>query len=154
VLVFAKTEAAQLFLKDHWKDTVKTYYAVVYGRLAQQAGTFSSYLIEDEDYVMHSTEESGQGKLAHTAYVVVKETEKYTLVKIDLLTGRKNQIRVHFADQGHPVVGDVKYGRGIAQPGRLALHSHSITLTHPFSKARLTFEAPVPEYFRALVGRW
>ena len=77
-----------------------------------------------------------------------------SLLKINLLTGRKNQIRVHFADAGHPVVGDAKYGQGHARPQRLALHAQAISLIHPFSKERLTLETPVPEYFSALVGRW
>src|SRR6185503_8863984 len=102
-----------------------------------------SYLSEDEDYVVHSSEDPA-GKLAKTAYTVVKEAPKYSLLSIDLLTGRKNQIRVHMADLGHPVVGDGKYGAKGAE--RLALHAQSITLTHPFSRKRFTVEAPVPEY--------
>lgn len=154
VLIFAKTQEAQTFLKDHWKSTTKTYYAVVHGQLAQKAGVITSYLVEDDEYVMHSTEDKAQGKLAQTAYAVVKATEKFSLVKIDLLTGRKNQIRVHFADQGHPVVGDGKYGRSGARPGRLALHSYLISFIHPFSGERLTFTAEVPNSFYSLVGRW
>ena len=154
VLIFAKTETAQIFLKDNWKNTKKTYYAIVHGHLAQKAGMISSYLIEDDDYVMHATTDSTKGKLAQTAYTVVKETDKFSLVQIDLLTGKKNQIRVHFADAGHPVVGDTKYGKGGAKQGRLALHSQSISFTHPFSGKRLTFAAEVPEYFRVLAGSW
>ena len=153
VLIFAKSEAAQIFLKDNWKNTTKTYYAVVCGHMKKKSGMISSYLMEDEDYVVHSTVDQVNAKLAHTEYEVVKETAKFSLVKINLLTGRKNQIRVHLADQGHPVVGDSKYGKsGHAYP-RLALHSHSISFTHPFSKARLNFEVPVPEHFSTLIGK-
>lgn len=151
VLVFAKTRQAQEFLKNHWKSTIKTYYAVVHGRLAKKSGTISSYLTEDDDYVMHSSRNSTDGKLAHTAYTVLKETDKFSLLKIDLLTGRKNQIRVHFADEGHPVAGDIKYGKSTAKHKRLALHSQSISFTHPFNKKRMTFETKVPEYFSRLV---
>lgn len=154
VLVFAKTEQAQEFLKDHWERTIKTYYAVVHGRLEKKEGTISSYLTEDDDYVMHSTPDSRKGKLARTAYTVLKETSKFSLLKINLLTGRKNQIRVHFADQGHPVVGDAKYGKSTTKIQRLALHAQSISLTHPFNGKRLTFETKVPEYFITLVGHW
>lgn len=154
VLVFAKTEQAQEFLKDHWKSTVKTYYAVVHGRLAKKAGTISSYLMEDEEYMMHSSSNSAEGKLAHTAYTVIKEARMFSLLKINLLTGRKNQIRVHFADEGHPVAGDIKYGKSTTKCKRLALHSQSISFTHPFNGKRLTFEAKVPEYFSTLVGHW
>jgi tRNA pseudouridine32 synthase/23S rRNA pseudouridine746 synthase/23S rRNA pseudouridine1911/1915/1917 synthase len=152
VLLFAKTREAREFLKDNWKGAKKTYYAVVHGRMKEKKGLFSSYLMEDDDYVMHATPDTGRGKLARTAFTVIKETEKFTLVEIDLLTGKKNQIRVHFADAGHPVVGDAKYGR--KKHERLALHAFSITFTHPFSRKRLTVEAPLPEFFSKLVGEF
>lgn len=154
VLIFAKTEQAQEFLKDHWKSTEKTYYAVVHGRLAKKTGKISSYLREDEEYRVHSSSNKAEGKLAHTAYTVIKETSKFSLLKIDLLTGRKNQIRVHFADEGHPVVGDTKYGRSSTRYKRLALHSQSISFGHPFNRKRMTFETKVPEHFSKLVGHW
>jgi len=147
VLIFAKTEQALVFLKDNWKTTVKTYYAVVHGRLAQKTGTFSSYLYEDKEYMMHSTPDAAKGKLSRTAYTVIQETDRFSLLKIDLLTGRKNQIRVHLADAGHPVVGDAKYGKRSTHYRRLALHAQSISFNHPFSGKRLTFAVPVPEYF-------
>jgi len=153
MLIFAKSEKAQINLKDDWKNTTKIYYAIVHGRMKQKFGIISSYLMEDDDYVVHSTNDSTNAKLAHTQYEVVKEAAKFSLVKINLLTGRKNQIRVHFAEEGHPVVGDSKYGgSGRAYP-RLMLHSHSISFIHPFSKTRLSFEAPMPEYFTALIGK-
>ena len=151
VLVFAKTQQAQSFLKDNWKATTKTYYAIVHGQLTQKSGTLSSYLFEDEEYVVHSTNDSRKGKLACTAYTVIKETKKYSLIKIDLLTGKKNQIRVHFADSGHPVVGDAKYGKSGTKDGRMALHSKSIAFNHPVTKKRIILEAQVPEYFRRFV---
>jgi tRNA pseudouridine32 synthase/23S rRNA pseudouridine746 synthase/23S rRNA pseudouridine1911/1915/1917 synthase len=150
-LIFAKTEQAQNFLKDHWKSAVKTYYAIVRGRLEQRSGTLSSYLFEDDEYVMHSTPDSSKGKLASTAYTVLKETNKFSLIKIDLLTGKKNQIRVQFADLGHPVVGDTKYGKRGTKDGYLALHARSVTFDHPFTRKRLTIEAQVPEYFKRFV---
>ena len=154
VMIFAKTRQAQTFLKDNWSTTKKIYYAVVHGRLAQKTGTISSHLIEDEDYVVRATSDSAKGKLAHTAYTVVKETDNFSLLKIGLLTGRKNQIRVHLAGLGHPVVGDDKYGKSDPRHKRLALFARSITFTHPFNGRRLTFEAEVPGYFTGLVGPW
>ena len=152
VLIFAKTPSAQIFLKAHWKDTIKIYYAVVQGRLAQKTGIISSYLAEDDEYVVHSTGDAAKGKLAQTGYTVVKEAGKFSLVRIDLLTGKKNQIRVHFAERGHPVVGDSKYGPRGTRFRFLALHAQSISFIHPFSKERLTFEVEVPKYFQELVG--
>ncbi len=151
VLIFAKTEQVQIFLKDNWKSTVKTYYAIVHGRFAKKSGTISSYLFEDDQYVIHSSRDSAKGKLSHTEYTVLKETDKFSLLKINLLTGRKNQIRVHLANEGRPVVGDEKYGKSDTRYGHLALHSWSISFAHPFSGERLHFEAKVPEYFRKLV---
>ncbi len=152
LLIFAKSEKAQVTLKDHWKDTVKTYYAVVHGRLNQKSGTITSYLVENEDYTMHSAKDSKEGKLARTAYTVVRETVRFSLLKINLLTGRKNQIRVHLAGEGHPVVGDAKYGRHDTRYQRLALHAQSISFPHPSTGERMTFEAGLPEYFHTLAA--
>ena len=151
VLMFAKTEDVQFFMKDNWKSTIKTYYAIVHGKFEQKSGTLSSYLMEDEDYTVYSTSENEKGKLAQTEYEVLKETKDHSLLKINLLTGRKNQIRVHMSDAGHPVVGDSKYGKGQKPFRELALHSASIEFTHPFSKKRLKIEAKVPSHFRQLV---
>ena len=150
ILIFAKTEGVQHFLKDNWPTTVKTYYAVVHGKMTKKSGTISSYLTEDEDYVVHSSTDNEKGRLAHTEYTVVKETAYFSVVKINLLTGRKNQIRVHLASEGHPVVGDTKYGK-TDKHKNLLLHSFSIVFTHPHSKTRIRFEAPVPAYFNKVV---
>lgn len=152
VLIFAKSMQAQEWLKTHWKDTVKTYYAIVHGHPVKKSGVISSYLTEDEDYVVHSSPENKEGKLSHTEYAVLKESGRFSLLKINLLTGRKNQIRVHLANHGHPVVGDIKYGQ--KSDGRyrfLALHSYSIAFKHPFHQAPLVFKADVPDYFRSLI---
>ena len=152
VLMFAKTEEAKDFLKDNWKAFEKTYYAVVDGKMAQKSDTITSYLTEDEEYNIHSSQDDREGKLAHTAYTVIKETATYSLLKINLLTGRKNQIRVHLADKGHPVVGDTKYGHNKKRYERLALHSQSISFIHPFSQKSLTIETALPEFFKKLIG--
>ncbi len=152
VLMFAKTEAAKCFLKDNWPSTVKTYYALVYGRMKKKSDVLSSYLEEDEDYVVRSTSNSDKGKLALTEYTVVKETPHFSVLKINLLTGKKNQIRVHLAEAGHPIVGDCKYGKDkSAKDKYLMLHSFSITFTHPFSKKRMRIQADVPDYFQPVV---
>ncbi len=149
VLIFAKTEPMQMALKDNWKRTVKTYYTIVQGRLQKKSATISSYLTEDEDYVIHSSQDSVKGKLSHTEYEVIKEAGKFSLLKINLLTGRKNQIRVHMAEQGTPIVGDAKYGKG--KNPYLLLHAASLAFDHPFSHERLTIVAQVPDYFRQVV---
>ena len=151
VLIFAKSEEVQAYLKNNWKTTVKTYYAIVHGRLPKKSGLIESYLSEDEDYFVQSSGDSELGKLAQTEYEVIQETGKYSLLRINLLTGRKNQIRVHLADAGAPIVGDPKYGNPETKFKSLALHATAMTFTHPFNKERVTVSTPVPEHFRKLV---
>jgi tRNA pseudouridine32 synthase / 23S rRNA pseudouridine746 synthase len=153
VLLFAKTEAAKNILQGQWDATEKQYLAIVAGRLARKAGTISTYLAENSAHNVYSTSDPQQGKLAHTAYKVLQEAKDFSLVAIDLLTGRKNQIRVHFADLGHPVLGDRKYGGGKTSYPHLALHAKAISFGHPFDGRRLSFEAEVPDHFARLMGR-
>lgn len=149
-LIFAKSEEVQQYLKNDWKSTVKTYFAIVHGELKNKSGLIESYLTEDEDYHVHSSKDDSKGVLAQTQYEVLKETGLFSLVKINLLTGKKNQIRVHMAELGHPLVGDLKYGKP-SKHKNLALHSASLEFTHPFNKKRILVKSPVPIYFKDLV---
>jgi tRNA pseudouridine32 synthase/23S rRNA pseudouridine746 synthase/23S rRNA pseudouridine1911/1915/1917 synthase len=151
VLVFAKSEEVKLRLQAQWKDTGKKYLAVVYGTPAKKEDTITSYLAENKAYIVYSTTDATRGKLARTAYKVLKETKEFSLLEISLLTGRKNQIRVHLADKGHPIVGDRKYGKPGDVHKRLALHSKSISLKHPASGKQMTFETRTPAYFNGLI---
>ena len=151
VLVFAKSAKAKDFLKDNWANTKKYYYAIVKGKVTPATGKIESYLEEDEDYKVHSTKNKRKGELAQTAYEVVKTQGENSLVRIDLITGKKNQIRVHMADIGHPVIGDAKYGQAQRRQRHLMLHAHQITFLHPFHRKPITFTAPVPGYFSNLV---
>ncbi len=151
VMVFAKTEEAKFYLQKEWKDTEKKYIAVVYGQFAKKEDCLSSYLAESRAYVVYSTTDAAKGKLAKTAYKVLKESGRFSLLEINLLTGRKNQIRVHFADKGHPVVGDRKYGYPKDPFRRLALHSKSLSFKHPATGRQMTFETKVPNYFNDLL---
>lgn len=149
VLVFAKNEKTKRYLQEEWRGFQKKYYALVHGTLPEKEGVISSYLAENRAYKMYSVTDPNKGKLAETRYKVLRESPKYSLLEIDLLTGRKNQIRVHLADKGCPVVGDKKYGvseRGIRG---LRLHGASITIVHPHSKEKVTFTAKVPACFES-----
>jgi len=152
VLVFAKSEEVKLALQAQWKETQKKYLAIVHGRLLQKEGIITSYLAENKAYVVYSTTDATKGKLAHTAYKVLKETGQFSLLEVGLLTGRKNQIRVHLADKGHPIAGDRKYGKAEDGCKRLALHSKSISFKHPTTGRQMTFETKVPVYFSKLLG--
>lgn len=147
LLLLAKNEKAKLSLQGQWEKTEKKYIAVVYGQFADKSGTITTYLAENKAHIVYSTSDATGGKLAHTGYKVLKETKKFSLLEINLVTGRKNQIRVHLAENGHPVVGDKKYGKAQEEYKRLALHAKSISFNHPFSGKRLTFETKVPGYF-------
>jgi tRNA pseudouridine32 synthase/23S rRNA pseudouridine746 synthase/23S rRNA pseudouridine1911/1915/1917 synthase len=152
VLVFAKSEEAKRRLQGEWGETEKKYLAVVHGQCRKREETITSYLAENQAHVVYSTSDPAKGKLSHTAYRVLKQTKEFALLEVSLLTGRKNQIRVHLAGIGHPIVGDRKYGGAKESHAGLALHARSISFTHPFSGQRLTFAAKVPAYFQALVG--
>lgn len=147
VLVFAKSYKAMEILKKGWKDATKKYLAVVHGIFPEKSGTITSYLTENADYEVYSVQEPEKGQLAKTKFRVIRETKRFSLLEIELLTGKKNQIRVHLSESGHPVVNDDKYGNKGKIRGRLALHSQCLSFYHPFSGKRLTFEAKVPEIF-------
>lgn len=152
ILVFAKSPEAKSFLQDQWEETDKKYHAVVHGKMEKKAGTITSYLAQNSCFVMYSTTDKRKGKLSHTEYKVLEETRKFSLLEITLLTGRKNQIRVHLADEGHPIVGDRKYGQGDKGHKRIALHAASISFTHPFNKTRITLTSELPAFFHRLLG--
>jgi RluA family pseudouridine synthase len=152
VLVLARSEDAKFTLQEQWKDTDKKYLAVVHGRMVPRSGTITSYLAENAAFKVYSTANATKGKLSHTAYKVLKESNRFSLLEIDLLTGRKNQIRVHMADKGHPVAGDRKYGDAHDGCKRLALHAWSISFKHPVSGRQMVFEAKPPRYFDELMG--
>jgi tRNA pseudouridine32 synthase/23S rRNA pseudouridine746 synthase/23S rRNA pseudouridine1911/1915/1917 synthase len=152
VLVFAKSEEAKRRLQAAWPETEKTYLAVVHGKCRRSSETITTYLAENKAHVVYSTSDPAKGKLSHTAYRVLRQMKDFALLEVDLLTGRKNQIRVHLAGIGHPIVGDKKYGRRGESHAGLALHSRAISFKHPFSGEQLAFSAEPPGYFSKLVG--
>ena len=151
ILIFAKSESVKSYLQNEWKNFSKKYYAVVIGTLDEKEGVISSYLVENKMHKMYSTKDSKKGKLAKTGYKVLKESSQDSFLEIDLLTGRRNQIRVHFADKGCPVAGDSLYGIKDRLIKKLALHAGSITIRHPHTKEKMTFKATIPAYFESLI---
>ena len=156
VLVFAKHEDAKRFLQDSWTEFQKSYSAVVHGKMPAAEGEIVSYLAESGVHKMYSTPDPKNGKLSKTVYRVVETNSEFSLLEIDLFTGRKHQIRVHLADQGCPIVGDKKYGN--AGPNekalgikRLALNADTLTIAHPHSKETMTFTTGSPAYFSSLM---
>lgn len=151
VLIFAKSEEAKLFLQDNWQDFSKNYVAVVHGKLPQKEGIITSYLLENKAFRVYSVKDPDKGKFSKTGYTVLKESDKFSLLEINLFTGRKHQIRVHLSEKGHPVVGDKIYGKPDREAKRLALHASSLTIFHPYTHKEMTFETEIPPYFKTLV---
>ena len=153
VLVFAKNSEAQHRLRDNWRDMVtkRTYVAVVEGKMDETEGKISSWLTENKkNYMMYSSSVDNGGKLAITKYKVLQTADQFSLLELELETGRKNQIRVHLKDLGHPIVGDRKYGSSTSI-GRIALHARVLEFYHPMSGEIMHFETPVPNLFLRLL---
>lgn len=153
VLVFARSEAAKNFLQEHWEETQKEYLAIVHGHCTEKQGTINSYLLESKALKVYATRDQTRGKAASTSFRVVREVEGLSLLAVTPHTGRKNQIRVHLADLGHPIIGDRKYGREKDGYKKLALHAATLSFNHPFRKEPCTFSAPPPGWFQRLIGR-
>lgn len=148
VMMFAKNKNVQQILQNSWQESVqeRTYIALVEG-LVQQGGTITSWLKENKAFKMYSSQRPNDGQKAVTHYKVIKSNRNLTLLQVNLETGRKNQIRVHMQDIGHPVVGDKKYGAVTNSIGRLGLHAQVIAFKHPTTGDSLRFETKIPAAF-------
>jgi tRNA pseudouridine32 synthase/23S rRNA pseudouridine746 synthase/23S rRNA pseudouridine1911/1915/1917 synthase len=147
ILVFARTPEAKNTLQDQWPQVEKHYLALVHGTPAEAEGTFTSYLVEEGVHTVYSTKNPKRGKLAQTAYKVLGHFQDVSLLDINLLTGRKHQIRVHLAENKIPIVGDRKYTRRKSTARRLALHAKSIAFAHPYTGKPCYFETRIPHLF-------
>jgi 23S rRNA pseudouridine1911/1915/1917 synthase len=158
VLVFAKTEAVAQTLRDQFAASKpeREYVALVAGRMKEDRGTFDKRLVVDRKTIHRKCATApGEGERAVTHYVVDKRGADVTRVRVRLETGRRNQIRVHFADAGHPVLGDPRYGLERAgrvrwSHHRMALHAALLAFTHPVTGRALRFEAPEPKEFASV----
>ena len=152
LLLFSKSERIQSLLQNSWQTSVteRTYYAVVEGVVKKPADTIKTYLYESKVYFMHVTDDPEKGELAITHYKVLKTSREYTLLEVDLETGKKNQIRVHMQSIGHPVIGDKKYGTGASPIGRLGLHAGVLAFIHPETREPMRFVSKVPASFLRL----
>jgi len=152
LMVYAKSIEAAQILESDWKNRVfdRRYVAVVGGCMEQEGGTIENWLKDNKACITFSSETDNGGKLAITHFRVLNRSSKYTLVELRLETGRKNQIRVHMADLGHPVCGDEKYGSTQNPIHRLCLHAYRLFLYHPITGVRMEFETPYPTAFMNL----
>lgn len=153
LMVFAKTMQAKDGLQHNWNNMVRRrqYVCVVEGKLDPAEGTVKSYLAENSKFLVYSTDDPKEGKPAMTHYSTIKSANGYTVAEVELETGRKNQIRVHMSDLGHPIAGDRRYGAKTSPIHRLALHARTLVFIHPITRKLMEFETPIPASFASMV---
>ena len=152
LMVYAKDIETEQILEHNWHQIVydRRYVAVASGEIELDNGTIANWLKDNKAYITYSSPTDNGGKYAITHYHVLNRTTEHTLVEYKLETGRKNQIRVHSADMGHPICGDVKYGNGDDPLHRLCLHAYMLCFTHPITGEPMEFSTPIPTIFRSL----
>ncbi len=153
LMMFAKNPRVQTALQADWDQAVleRKYVAVVEGKPEKDKGELQSYLAENSAMNVYSTTPE-KGKLAITQYNVIKNKGRYSLVELELLTGRKNQIRVHMKEFGCPVAGDKKYGATTNPMKRLMLHASKLRFVHPITRENMVFETAIPSKFKMLLS--
>jgi 23S rRNA pseudouridine1911/1915/1917 synthase len=151
LMMFSKSARVQKKLQENWNDIIRerVYVAAVQGVVDPPSGEISSYLRENNNMVVYSSQHD-DGKYAITHYETLKSNPLYSLLKMSLRTGRKNQIRVHLHDIGHPIVGDKKYGSVVNPISRLCLHAQVLAFQHPVNGRELRFETSIPRKFHEL----
>lgn len=155
VMMFAKSEKIQQALQNDWQEAVRerSYIALVEGTLRQREGKIESWLKESKTLKMYSSHRPDDGQHAVTHYKTLQTGNGYSLLEVHLETGRKNQIRVHMQDIGHPIVGDKKYGSRSRAIGRLGLHANVLSFVHPTTGKTLRFESPIPKALLSPLSR-
>lgn len=151
VILFAKNERIKTYLQDNWDSVAisRKYCAVVNGILKEKEKTIKSYLVENKNsFISYSTSDERKGKLAITSYSVIKENNKYSMLDIEIKTGRKNQIRVHLKEIGNSIVGDKKYGSKLSPIHRMCLHAYKLIIK--YENKEMIFESKIPESFNLL----
>lgn len=149
LLLFAKNGTIKQQIQETWETTVsqRTYVGVVEGEVAKTEGTIVSWLAETTAFRVYSQQNEDAGKKAVTHYRKIRGNSSYSLLQINLDTGRKHQIRVHMQDMGHPIVGDKKYGSHANPLRRMALHAQVLAFTHPGTGQPCRFETDIPSKF-------
>lgn len=149
VMLFAKTEEVKKLLQDNWEESVQErgYIALVEGKVRNETGEIVSWLKETRTFKVYSNPTDNGGQKAITRYKRLQASAQFSLLELRLETGRKNQIRVHMEEIGHPVVGDKKYGATTNPIKRLGLHATKLTMIHPVTKEQHTFISDPPSSF-------
>lgn len=155
LMMFAKTEEAKNIMQHNWNNMVlnRKYLAVVDGKFPEEEGVYRSYLTENSAHEVYSTDNPDEGQLAVTRYKRLSVHNGYSLIELELDTGRKNQIRVHMKEMGFPISGDKRYGGKPSPIHRLALHAQTLRFVHPISRKEMIFSTPVPSSFIRLMKK-
>lgn len=156
LMMFAKSEVVQKKMQESWQSTTKerVYLAIISGSPRKPEDTITSYLVESEKSMMvYSTQNAERGQKAVTHYETVQQNRYFSMLKVSLETGRKNQVRVHLQSIGHPIVGDKKYGSNTNPINRLALHAWVLAFQHPITNEQMHFETAIPTKFASLMNR-
>ncbi len=149
VMIFAKNQEMKLDLQNSWNEIVKHrgYTALVEGKVEKSHEIITTYLKETRTHFVYSSKKAGDGDQAITEYNTVKQNDEFSLLDISIHTGRKNQIRVHLSEIGHPICGDKKYGANSNPLGRLCLHAGSLKFINPHTKELMSFTVAHPKSF-------
>lgn len=150
LMMFAKTAEAKETMQHNWNNMVleRRYIAIVEGgEIDPPAGKVESYLAENAVHEVYSTKDPKEGQHALTRYRTIHTRGQYSMVELQLETGRKNQIRVHMKDLGHPIVGDRRYGAKTSPLHRLCLHAQTLRFVHPVTRRDMNFTSPLPAGF-------
>ncbi|MEG1642610.1 MAG: pseudouridine synthase [Bacteroidales bacterium] len=149
LIMYAKSEKVQFLLQRAWNEMVldRRYIAVIEGKMEPETGEISSYLAENSVHLVYSTNDERNGQYALTRYETVQSNSQYSLLLLQLATGRKNQIRVHLSEHGHPIIGDKRYGSRINPLERLALHACRLRFVHPITRHDMFFKTAIPSQF-------
>lgn len=155
LMIYAKDMETEQILEHEWHNIVfdRRYVALCSGEIMEDTGTIESWLKDNKAYVTYSSPVDNGGKYAVTHFCVLGRSVNHSLVEFKLETGRKNQIRVHSADMGHPVCGDVKYGNGDSPLHRLCLHAYVLCFYHPVTRRPMEFSTPIPPQFKEIINK-
>lgn len=154
IVLFAKNQDIKYMYQNMWdKLSIRNYVAIVKGNLEKKKGTIKSYLKETKTLLVYSSNDKKDGKLSITNYSVIKENKKYSMLNIEIKTGRKNQIRVHLNDINHPILGDKKYGNIKSPINRLMLHANKLTIINPKNNRKMEFISNIPKNFDILFNK-
>ena len=151
LVVFAKSEKVKSNLQDNWDNVLREYYCVVHGSTLDK-GIIKSYLKETKTLYTYSSDDKKNGKYAETHYEKISCNKNFSLLKVDIKTGRKNQIRVHMKDNNTPIVGDKKYGKKDGYRNMLLLASH-VFFVQPITRERIDIKLDIPELYLRIVEK-